>query len=186
MKREMQGATTKETNSSGAVTGTNELDPLGRAVDSSGAYNYDGTNDYGVPAAGFYTPGSVPGVCGTTFGVSMSCGIVRGIVRGTGIHQRGLQERIADNGWSLSRLRPNGEFCDNLDRGYVMVPELEYRRDTRTITYRQHWIRFLPAFKSDAERVEDCLSKSGMDVDQYTPTLAATAVPFDKEESQVY
>jgi hypothetical protein len=133
---ESQGATTKETNSSGTVTGTNELDPLGRAVDSSGAYNYDGTNDYGVPAAGFYTPGSVPGVCGTTFGVSMSCGIVRD----WGIHQRSLQERIADNDWSLSRLRPNGEFWDNLDRGYVMIPEFEDHGDRREVKYRKYWI----------------------------------------------
>jgi hypothetical protein len=96
----MQGATTKETNSSGAVTGTNELDLLARSVDSSGAYNYDGTNDYGVPAAGFYTPGSVPGVCGTTFRVSMSCGIVNG----TGIQQRSIQEMIADNPWSLGNM----------------------------------------------------------------------------------
>ncbi len=94
----MQGATTKETNSSGTVTGTNELDPLGRTVDSSGAYNYDGTNDYGVPAAGFYTPGSVPGVCGTTFGVSMSCAIVNG----SEFQQRSLQQIIGYNDWNLN------------------------------------------------------------------------------------
>ncbi|MBK7704302.1 MAG: hypothetical protein IPJ30_00645 [Acidobacteria bacterium] len=122
---------------------------MGRTVDSSGAYNYDGTNDYGVPAAGFYTPGSVPGVCGTAFGVSMSCGIVRG----TGIHERGIQERIADNPWSLDnaaiqrfedlrgmvdrgipiggppeyamweRIAASATFWNNLARGFVEIPE---------------------------------------------------------------